>query len=134
MITKAVLKQYIKHEYPNKYERKTALETWLTRYLCRLSGYDIESHLKDIATYGCVSGCVGELIYNHDIIKFYAKYESQIWTAIYDYLQNTGQTLGQFLDSLNKDIEDETSLKISLSWFVIDYLAYRFLDQFNVAY
>jgi|APSaa5957512576_1039674.scaffolds.fasta_scaffold57069_2 hypothetical protein len=134
MITKQTLKRYIKQKYDCKYKRKQSLETWLVKYLCNLFGYEIESHLKDIATHGCISGCINNLIYNTDIVSFYQKYESQIWEMVYEYTQNTGQTIGQFLDGFKYKIEDEINLKVSLSWFAVEILAYQFLDQFNINY
>jgi hypothetical protein len=131
MISKNKLKRYLEKQFNNKSERKTSLEAWLIRYLCKLVGYDIRSHLKDIATHGCVSGCVNELIYNPDIIRFYQKYEPQIWAMVSEYIQSTGQSFGQFLDSFKGVMEDETDFKIALSWFSVEVLAYRFLEQLS---
>jgi hypothetical protein len=134
MINKTILNRYINKQFNTKYDRNQSLETWLVRHLCHYSGADIENHLKDIATYGCQSGCVSDLIYNADIIHFYTKYESQIWEQVHDYIESTGQTIGQFMDSYKSGIEDEIDLKVHLTWFAIEYLAYRFLSQFNVCY
>ncbi len=60
----------------------------------------------------------------------YKKYEPQIWAMVSEYIQSTGQSLGQFLDSFKSVMEDETDFKIALSWFAVEALAYRFLEQF----
>ena len=134
MISKRKLKRYLEQQFNNKQERKSSLEAWLVRYLCKLMGYDISSHLKDIATHGCVSGCVNELIYNTDIVRFYNKYEPQIWAMVYEYTQSTGQSLGQFLDSFKIEMEDETAFKIALSWFSVEVLAFQLLEQLSTNY
>ncbi len=129
MISKNTLR-YLEIQFNNSSKHKNSLEAWLICYLCKNTGYDIRSHLKDIATHGCVSGCVSELIYNTDIICFYKKYEPQIWAMVSEYTQSTGQSLGQFLDSFKSVMEDEIDFKIALSWFAVEALAYRFLEQF----
>ena len=134
MISKRKLKMYLEQQFDNKQARKTSLEAWLIRYLCKRVGYDISSHLKDIATHGCVSGCVNELLYSTDIICFYKKYEPQIWAMVYEYTQSTGQSLGQFIDSFKSEMEDEADFKIALSWFSVEALAYRLLEQLNMNY
>jgi hypothetical protein len=134
MITKKALKAYLKAEFEYKHERKRSLEAWLVRYLCQESGYEPENHLIDIVTHGCVSGCVCPLIYNSDIKRFYEKYEAQIWSLVYEFMQNTGESLGQFIDSFSHKITDELSLKVWFSWFAVEHLADRFLYQFQTKY
>ena len=131
MITKVELKRYLMNAYPYARDRRRSLETWLVRYLCSCIGYEPEGKLKDIAVHGCVSGCVNDLIYNADIVRFYQKYEPQIWDIVSEFLESTGETLGQFIDHFRQGIEDEVSLKVWLSWFAIECLAYRFLEKFN---
>ena len=134
MVSKRALKRYLKEHFQYKHERKQSLEAWLVRHVCSDSGYSPEDRLKDIATHGCVSGCVGELIYYSDVVRFYQKYESQIWELVCDFLQSTGYTLGQFIDNFRQTIEDEVRLKNYLAWFAVEQLAFKFLEQFNVAY
>ena len=131
MISKRALKRYLHEKFEYKHERKQSLEAWLVRYVCADRGYSPEGQLKDIATHGCVSGCVGELIYHTDIRRFYQKYETQIWELVADFLESTGETLGQFIDNFRQNIEDETGLKVWLTWFAIEHLAFKFLEQFN---
>ena len=133
MITKTALKRHLITAYLHARDRRRSLDAWLVRHLCRYFSDEIESHLKNIATYGCSSGCISELIYNTDIIRFYAKYEPFIWQVVTDHLQSTGYTFAKFLAYSKLKVEDETDLKIVLSWFAVECLAYRFLEQFNSA-
>ncbi len=127
-ITKNSLKTYLTTNYSNKFEKNHSLENWLIRIICQRTGYTAEGQLKDIVTHGCISGCVGELIYYADCIAFYSKYEKQIWELIYNFMQNTGQSLGQFIDSFSVQIEDETNLKVYLSWFAIEQISFQLIS------
>lgn len=130
-MTKTELRRYLIKRYEYIFERKRSLENWLIRFACRDRGYSPQGKLEDITNHGCISGCVGELIYTFDCIKFYAKYEEQIWELVYEFRESTGQTLGQFLDSFNHSIEDNDNLKVYLSWFAIEQTAYKLLSEFE---
>lgn len=90
--------------------------------------------LQDIVNHGCSSGCVGEVIYTYDCIKFYNKYEDAIWEIVDDFRNNTGQTLGEFIDSFNFTIEDQDRLKVCLCWFAVEQVAYQLLSQIQGGY
>ncbi len=130
-ITKKALKEYLKNNYQNKWDRKKSVENWLIKYICDYRGYNPESLLMDIAAHGCSSGIVSPLIYNHDCILFFQKYESQIWELINEYIENTGEKLGDFINGFSSPLEDEITFKVYLSWFVIEYLAYNILNFFG---
>ena len=129
MITKKALKNYLKEQLPHAYQHRKSIEGWLIRRLCKERGTEIESRLNDIVTHGCSSGCVSEVIYDSDCFKFYAKYSGKIWSLVMDALENTGQTLGQFLDSLNAPVEDRSSFKRILVWFAIEETAHRLISE-----
>jgi len=131
-ITKNSLKTYLNTNYSNPNERNHSLENWLIRVICQRTGYSAQGQLNDIVTHGCISGCVGELIYYGDCIEFYIKYEKQIWELIYNFMQNTGQ-MGQFIDSFRLQIEDETSLKVNLSWFAIEQISFQLISNIEEA-
>jgi len=40
--------------------------------------------INDVLQYGCISGAVSELIYYHDTIKFYLKYQKEIAALLSD--------------------------------------------------
>ena len=131
MITKQKLKTYLKEKFEYKYQRKSSVEAWLIRTLCAETGASVASRLRDISTHGCISGCVGELIYVSDCVRFYWKYEKKIWDAIENFMDSTGQTLGQFLDSFSGGISDEDTLQVKLAWFAVEAAAYRLLNRFE---
>jgi hypothetical protein len=130
-ITKRALKKYLKNTYQNQWERKKTLENWLVNYVCNRVGSNPELLLQDIAVNGCSSGVVSPLIYNSDCINFFQKYEANIWEIINEYTENTGQNLGDFMNSFTSPLEDEITFKVYLSWFAIEYLAYNILNFFE---
>lgn len=119
-MTKQSLKSLLKTTLP-----KSSLDAWLVRNVCNRTGQAAFDSLHDIAKHGCESGCVSELIYTSDCLKFYEKFEDKIWNVVEDHRQNTGQTLGQFLDSFSSPIEDEVTLKVKLSWFAVEESAHK---------
>jgi hypothetical protein len=131
MITKQKLKTYLKEKFEYKHERRASVDAWLIRTVCADTGYSLEESLRDISAHGCGSGCVSGLIYNNDCLRFYSKYEKSIWDAVEDFMDNTGQTLGQFLDSFSSKITDETTLKVWLAWFAVEETAFRLLNFFE---
>ncbi len=131
MITKKALKDYLSEQFPNRYQRRRSLEAWLIRRLCEECGTLIESRLNDIVNHGCVSGCVSELIYTSDCLKFYGKYEEKIWELVEDFLENTGETLGQFLDAFRTTVDDPHSFKTMFAWFAVEETAHRLIAQFS---
>ncbi len=128
-ITKNYLKNYLINKLPNQIERNQSLENWLIKTICQRTGYTAEGQLKDIVTHGCISGCLDELVYYSDCITFYNKYEKQIWEIISNFIQETGQSLGQFIDSFRLQIEDETNFKVYLSWFVVEHLSFQLMGN-----
>lgn len=128
-MTKTALRQYLTQRFTCQHKRQHSIEYWLIRFVCRGRGYSPQGQLEDIVHHGCSSGCVGELIYTCDCLKFYQKYEDKIWELVYEFRQDTGQTLGQFIDSFSSVIEDEDSLKVSLGWFAIEQTAFRILND-----
>ena len=127
---KKLLNHYLLQSYPYKYERRQSLSYWLIKYMDKKSPYyDMDSQLKDLVNHGCASGCIGDVIYTWDCLKFYQKYEQQIWELVYEFWQDTGQSLGQFIDSFSVGIEDEDSLRTYLSWFAIEQTAFRLLSH-----
>ena len=131
MITKASLKRYIYELFPDKYDRKYSIENWLIRYICKYSD-DSESFLKELSINGCSSGCINSLIYNQDCLKFYVKYESEIWEKIREYIESVDyKNFGEFVSSFNVYMEDETIFKINLAWFAVEIAAFKILNTYQ---
>ncbi|PZM81816.1 MAG: hypothetical protein DKM50_05400 [Candidatus Margulisiibacteriota bacterium] len=99
--------------------------------VCNRTGYSINGQLQDIINHGCVSGCVGEVVYTSDCLSLYRKYEKSIWDMVEEFRNNTGQTLGQFIDSFCSAIEDEDTLKVYLCWFAVEQMAGQILSHFG---
>ena len=109
---------------------KRSLEAWVIRTICNRVGYNPAELLSDIARHGCESGVVSELIYTTDCLRFYTRFESNIWDIIRTYLDDIGYTLGEFLDGFSSDIQDEITFKVQLVWFAVDRVAYQLEDRF----
>lgn len=125
MITKKALRALLE-----KYSQ-ASVDAWLIRWVCNHVGYDPASLLKDISQHGCGSGIVGELIYHYDCRAFYARFEKSIWEKVTEFLDSTGQSLGEFFDGCRVPIEDELSMKVTLSWFSVEETAHQLLAHFE---
>lgn len=101
-----------------------SLDNWVLRHLD-------SQQLREVVEHGCDSGCVGDLIYYHDVLAFYRKFESQIWETVFNYIESTGETLGQFIDSTRLCVADETTFKNFLVWFVIEHKAQEMLAHLD---
>lgn len=102
---------------------------WLIRFVCKQQGCHIFDLLFDIASHGCSSGAVSELIYTRDCLTFYDRYEEKIWEMVMSFCDDTGLTLGQFIDTCNSPITDEYSFKVTLTWFAVEQAADRLACQ-----
>ena len=130
-ITKTALQNYTLELLPHRYQRKESIFDWFVRVVCNRTGYSINGQLQDIVNHGCVSGCVGEIVYTADCISLYRKYEKSIWDMVEEFRDSTGQTLGQFIDSFCSTIEDEDTLKVYLCWFAVEQIVYQILSHFG---
>lgn len=132
MTQKTKLQNYLKEILPNEWEQRKSIEAWLLRYLSTWDiGNAIKLQLQHIVEQGCSSGCVGEVIYYHDVLAFYRKFETQIWETVFSFIESTGETLGQFIDSTKLSVADETHFKNFLVWFVIETKAQAMLDYLD---
>jgi hypothetical protein len=48
-----------------------------------------------------------------------------------EFLESTGETFGEFINHLNPQVFDLTSLKNALVWFAVEETAYRLLEGFE---
>lgn len=131
-VTKTKLKATLVSLYPNSYDRRHSIEAWLVRYLCDTSGNDLENSLKHISLHGCISGAVSPLIYYSDCIKFYDTFSVPIWAKIEHFLDITGQSLGDFLNSFTTPLDTENTFKTSLSWFAVEDASTRLLEHMGL--
>ncbi len=108
-----------------------SVQAWVIRWVCGSVGYTPTDLLTDLSHYGCASGIVSELIYTHDCLNFYARFEVDIWEIVAQFLDNTGETIGEFIDHLRPEVLDLDALKTTLSWFAVEETAAQLLNQFE---
>ncbi len=126
-MNKISLDRYLAQKYPDECIREKSIEGWFVKYLKGFDGYNIETALEHIMSNGCSFGFISELIYTPDVLRFYARYETQVWDTISEHLETTGQTFGQFWDSMKIDITDPNLLKVHLTWFALESLTAEIL-------
>ena len=66
-----------------------------------------------------------EVLYTLDCLRFYKRFEANIWDIVRTFLKETGQSMGQFLDGFSSDIQDETTFKVTLTWFAVEETAHK---------
>ena len=93
---------------------------------------DEEINLKDVTEHGCVSGCVSSLIYYSDTVKFYDKFEDEIWDMLEEDANQFGndnilQTISQFNGAKNVGGLDQ--FKNLLAWYSVEETCRKILDQ-----
>jgi len=84
-----------------------ALRLHVIQYAMDL-GPDVKECLEDILQHGCVSGCVGHLIYTHDTHKFFDEFYEEIMELAEAAEEDSGEPLYSF---------DKGDLKNWFAWF-----------------
>ena len=94
-----------------------------------LSTEELKDHIKDILQYGCISGCVNDMIYYSDTVKFFNCYRKEILSMlqapdkIVNYFDDT-----YWLDHKKYSIEE----KNHLAWFIYEDITCRIALYFNL--
>lgn len=106
----------------------------------RLSGYDeprLERFARDLAHGGCVSGMIGELVYNSDTTAFYKKHYDDINAELKETLDNYGS--GASINEMFGDKWDpydplafETNNQNLLAWFAFEETAFRLIRNAGI--
>ena len=94
---------------------------------------DYKSRLKEICQYGCVSGVVSSLTYYADTIKFHDRHEGEIWDTIYEYAENEGISVLEYINQLNgsKNVGDMGQFKNLLAWFSYEDKAFELMERID---
>jgi hypothetical protein len=82
---------------------------------------DIESYIKDVINYGCISG-ISSLIYYKDTEKFFIKFNSEIFDLLNDYKEENGEYPNIELNSNN------------LAWFGYETICQQLLNELEIEY
>lgn len=97
---------------------------------------DILCYMKDLSSYGCISGMVGELIYYTDTTKFYKKYKLEIQKMLQELLNNCGFKSPQELFGEKWDSEDifcqEDQNQNLLAWYAMEEVNNNLLSQLEI--
>ena len=118
MATKKALKELLRN-----CDQKS-VKSWVIKWVCESVGYNPIDLLTDLTHHGCISGIVSELIYTHDCLRFYDRFEASILEIVDEFLDSTGETFCEFIAHLRPEIADLTSLKTTLAWFAVEETAY----------
>ncbi len=110
-----------------------SVRAWVIKWACGSVGYNPIDLLSDLSQHGCASGIVSELIYTHDCVNFYTRFEADIWDIIAQFLDNTGETIGEFIDHLRPEVLDLDGLKTTLVWFAVEETAAQLLERLEAS-
>jgi|TARA_R100001530_G_scaffold111476_2_gene78599 hypothetical protein len=88
-----------------------------------------ENFISDVASHGCVNGCVPELIYYSDTIKFYEENEDLIWEILFDCAESMDTSILTMLDSHNKNVGNLCVFKNLCVWFAVDMTAIKICNE-----
>jgi len=90
--------------------------------------------IKDIATHGC-SGAVNGIIYYWETTKFHAAHEEEIWDLLYQYAQDSGEQLMDYIASIPimKDVGSHAQFVNALVWWAVEVRAQEILAEREAA-
>jgi hypothetical protein len=107
---------------------RNSIKAWVIRWVCGSVGAAPTDLLSDLCHHGCASGMVSDLIYTHDCVRFYDRFESDILEIVDEFLDDTGSTFGEFITHLQPEVFDLVSLKNALAWFAVEHIAYELFE------
>ena len=90
--------------------------------------------IKDIATHGC-SGAVTGIIYYYETTKFHAAHEQEIWDLLYQYAQDAGEKLMDYIAAIPimKDVGSHAQFVNALVWWAVEVRAQEILAEREAA-
>ena len=90
--------------------------------------------IKDIATHGC-SGAVAGIIYYWETTKFHAAHEEEIWDLLYQYAQDSGEKLMDYIAAISimKDVGSHAQFLNALVWWAVEVRAQEMLAEREAA-
>ena len=90
--------------------------------------------IKDIATHGC-SGAVAGIIYYYETTKFHAEHEEEIWDLLYQYAQDSGEKLMDYIAAISimKAVGSHAQFVNALVWWAVEVRAQELVAQKDAA-
>ena len=90
--------------------------------------------IKDIATHGC-SGAVNGIIYYYETTKFHADHEKEIWDLLYQYAQDSGEQLMNYIASIPimKDVDSHAQFLNALVLWAVEVRAQEMAAEQDAA-
>ena len=90
--------------------------------------------IKDIATRGC-SGGVGKIIYYYETTKFHADHEEEIWDLLYEYAQQEGEQLMDYIAAISimEHVGSHAQFLNALVWWAVEVRAQELVAQKDAA-
>tara|TARA_R110002012_G_scaffold319547_1_gene540584 strand:+ start:121 stop:435 length:315 start_codon:yes stop_codon:yes gene_type:complete len=83
------------------------------------------SERKEVLEYGCVNGCVPELIYYRDTCAFYDSHVEEIWDMLDETADAAGQTIMELVASFRGHIGSDDQFKNALTWWAVEETCYQ---------
>lgn len=114
----------IKKSTDNRLEKKVAeiIINKVEEY-ADTSDSSVKSFFKELFQQGCVSGMISELIYYEDTEKFYDKFYKEIEDLIYDWEEETGETV---------TVPHGDNRKNYLAWWGFERMAMLIADKLEL--
>lgn len=85
--------------------------------------------VKDIVLNGCSGGVYGLTMY-HETSKFYDDNQKEIWDELNYYAMEYKSVMDMLSDTkIGKYIEDDTTFKNYVVWFVVEAIANRIEEE-----
>jgi len=86
--------------------------------------------IKDIATHGC-SGAVNGIISYYETTKFHADHEQEIWDLLYQYAQDAGEKLMDYIATIPimKDVGSHAQFLNALVWWAVEVRAQELVAE-----
>ena len=90
--------------------------------------------ISDIAKHGC-SGAVSGIIYYWETTKFHADHEEEIWDLLYQYAQDSGEKLMDYIAAISimKDVGSHAQFVNALVWWAVEVRAQEILAEREAA-
>ena len=85
--------------------------------------------ISDVATHGCSGGTISELIYYHDINKFYDKHHEEIWEELEENGGLKELLEGTREGGINAPPSSDAHFKCLLTWVAVESVACKILNE-----